>query len=128
MNQRFYKTERLKSRKAIEELFNKGEKIYSFPLKLIYIINENPKISSHQVAFSVSKKCFKKAVFRNKIKRRMREAYRKNKHILYEITSNKKFNFMFIFIDNKDYSYAVIEEKTKIILNKLREILIKTEL
>jgi ribonuclease P protein component len=126
MNQRLYKTERLKSLKAIEHLFAKGEKISSFPIKLIYIIHENAKISSHQVAFSVPKRNIKKAVHRNKIKRRMREAYRKNKHIL-AVSENKKLNIMFIFTDNKDCPYTFIEDKIKILLHRLREILIKTD-
>lgn len=120
MNQRLYKTERLKSRKAIESLFAKGEKISSFPVKLIYQINYNPITIAHQVGFSVPKRTVKKAVHRNKIKRRMREAYRKNKHLL-TVPKNTKLCFMFIFTDKTDCSYFEIEQKIKLILQRLNE-------
>lgn len=120
MNQRFYKTERLKSRKAIEELFAKGEKISSFPVKLIYLKNENTSATAHQVGFSVSKRNIKKAVHRNKIKRRMREAYRKNKQLL-TLQNNTKLVFMFIFTDKNDCPYSDIEQKIKTILQRLND-------
>lgn len=120
MNQRLYKTERLKSRKAIEELFAKGEKISSFPVKLIYLKNENLSATAHQAGFSVPKRSIKKAVDRNKIKRRMREAYRKNKHLL-TVPENKKLAFMFIFTDKADCPYSDIEQKIKTILQRLND-------
>lgn len=120
MNQRLYKTERLKSRKAIEELFSKGEKISSFPIKLIYLQNKNQSVISHQVGFSVPKRSIKKAVHRNKIKRRMREAYRKNKQLL-TLSDNIKLIFMFIFTDKTERPYSDIEQKIKNILKQLNE-------
>lgn len=120
MNQRLYKTERLKSRKAIESLFAKGEKVSSFPVRLIYQINENSSETAHQAGFSVPKRNIKKAVDRNKIKRRMREAYRKNKHLL-TVPENTKLNFMFIFTDKNDCPYSEIEQKIKIVLIRLNE-------
>lgn len=120
MNQRFYKSERLKSKKAIEALFSDGYKITSYPIKLIYLTNENPTAISHQVGFSVPKRTIKKAVDRNKIKRRMREAYRKNKQLLTIFNPTKLF-LMFIFTGKENCSYAVIEEKIKSILLRLNE-------
>lgn len=120
MNQRLYKTERLKSRKAIESLFAKGEKISSFPIKLIYQINNSPLAIAHQAGFSVPKRNIKKAVHRNKIKRRMREAYRKNKHLL-TLPENTKLCFMFIFTHKTECTYSEIEQKIKLILQRLNE-------
>lgn len=120
MNQRLYKTDRLKSRKAIEGLFAKGEKVSSFPIKLIYLNNENATATSHQAGFSVPKRSIKKAVDRNKIKRKMREAYRKNKHLL-TVPENTKLSFMFIFTDKNDCPYSEIEQKIKIVLIRLNK-------
>lgn len=120
MNHRFYKTERLKSRKVIENLFAKGDKISNFPIKLIYLKNENTLTTVHQVGFSVPKRSIKKAVDRNKIKRRMREAYRKNKQLL-TLPENIKLAFMFIFIGKNDCPYSDIEQKIKIILQRLND-------
>ena len=78
-----------------------------------------------QVAFSVSKKDFKLAVTRNLIKRRAREAYRKNKHLLYEflIESNKKIVFTMIFREKAVADYNVIETSIKEMINKFRRII-----
>jgi ribonuclease P protein component len=120
MNQRLYKTERLKSQKIIETLFAKGEKLSSYPVKLIYQKNENTSAIAHQVAFSVPKRNIKKAVDRNKIKRRMREAYRKNKHLL-NLPDNIKLAYMFIYLEKTVFTFQEIEQKIKILLLRLNE-------
>ena len=73
-----------------------------------------------QVAFSVSKKRFKKAVFRNKIKRRMREAYRKHKGLLEPLSGeDRKLLILLVYISDELLSYALIEKKVIIVLQKL---------
>ena len=74
----FKKSERLCSKKLIKELFNRGSSFYLYPFKVLVLENESPN-KSHQVLFSVPKRNFKKAVDRNLLKRRIREAYRLNK-------------------------------------------------
>jgi len=70
-----------------------------------------------QTGVSVSKRNFKKAVQRNRIKRLMREAYRKNKDLVYGSENTKKHIFMFIYQGNKELEYRVIEEKMKELLS-----------
>ena len=65
--------ERLKGKKQIEKLFVSGRSIGAFPLRLVYIETE----IINKVGVSVSKKHFKNAVDRNKIKRAAREAFRR---------------------------------------------------
>lgn len=78
----FSKAERLNKEKDIKELFDKGSSFYLFPFKVLTLpVTENTD-TVHQVLISVSKRSFKKAVDRNKIKRRIREAYRLQKHLL----------------------------------------------
>src|SRR6188768_1623853 len=79
----FRKEERLRKEKDIQELFDKGSSFYLFPFKVFILPNDDKE--SHQVLISVSKKNFKRAVDRNTIKRRMREAYRLQKQILPEL-------------------------------------------
>ena len=68
--------ERLKSKKEISFVFDKGAGISSFPIKLFFIKNSLKKKSN--VAFTVGKKSLNKAVDRNKTKRLMREVFRLN--------------------------------------------------
>jgi ribonuclease P protein component len=78
----FCKEERLTKEKAIQELFNRGSSFYLYPFKVFFMPNPDPAYAFHQVLVSVSKKNFKRAVDRNLIKRRMREAYRLNKALI----------------------------------------------
>jgi len=78
----FHKEERLSKDKLIQELFDKGSSFYLFPFKVFFMPNPDEAVSFHQVVISVSKRNFKRAVDRNLIKRRIREAYRLNKELL----------------------------------------------
>ena len=81
----FKRGERLKSRKVIEQLFKRGQSFAQYPLRIVWVdMEERRSEFPAQFALSVSKKKFKRAVDRNRIRRLVREAYRLNKHVLYE--------------------------------------------
>jgi ribonuclease P protein component len=75
----FPKDEKLTSEKLIQELFEKGSSFYLYPFKVFYMPHPDQSLRSHQVLVTVSRKLFGRAVDRNLIKRRLREAYRLNK-------------------------------------------------
>ena len=75
----FNKKDRLKSQKLIEKLFLEGKSVSSFPLKLIYLKTQVSGAHVIKAGVSVSKRNFKKAVDRNRIKRLLRECYRLNR-------------------------------------------------
>ena len=75
-DQQFPKRERLTSKKKIEELFKKGSSVYLYPFRLQYLPGPPADDARPEVLFSVSKRYFKRAVDRNTIRRRLREAYR----------------------------------------------------
>ena len=117
MQATFKPYEKLKSRKLIEHLFKEGKSVSAHPLTLIYLKVDHPGELPIQSGFSVSKRNVKNAVNRNRIKRLLRESYRKHKHIIYENTTNK-YIFMFLYTDENEQKYVFIEEKMINLLNK----------
>lgn len=118
------KEENLKDKKLIEQLFAKGNRAKSFPLQLIYLpANHNTEFLI-KVGFSVPKHTVKLAVNRNRIKRLMREVYRKNKYLFSE-NINKKYVFMFIYTSKDEIKYTDLELALKKVctkfLNKIKE-------
>jgi ribonuclease P protein component len=111
---KFDSSERLKSRKTISTLFqkDKSQSFGAYPLRLVWVISDNPNVSSlFQAAFSVPKKAFRKANRRNTLRRRMKEAYRLHKHLLINPTnSDKKYALMWLFTAKEEMDYAVIEK------------------
>ncbi|MCD6019552.1 MAG: rnpA [Bacteroidetes bacterium] len=106
----FTKIERLCSKKAIDDLFAHGKSKTQFPFKLIYKPSEFESPFPVRTMFVVPKKKHKRANKRNDIKRRMREVYRLNKHILYDVLKSNKLDLMFICLSNEELEYAVIEK------------------
>jgi ribonuclease P protein component len=89
------KSERLCSKKAFEFLFSNGKTAFSHPIKLIYKVEKTSSGATIQVAFGTSKRNFKRAVKRNRIKRLLREAYRIQK-VLPKEGVNEYYMFMYI--------------------------------
>jgi ribonuclease P protein component len=125
----FTKGERLCSKKLFAELFEKGNTFYSFPFRVVWIYSPATSSSPSQIAISVPKRVFKKAVDRNLIKRRIREAFRKNKHDLYNYLEQKERHiaFILIFKDVVISDYSKTEKDVLEMLKKLLNILKEKE-
>ncbi len=106
----FQKGERLCSKKVIDRLFSEGESFLVYPLKVVYLYTKLPGQFSVQAGFSVSKKNFKRAVHRNRIKRLMREAYRLHKHILYAQQTGTQLAVFYIYVGKEILSYHKVEQ------------------
>ena len=112
----FRKRERLNKEKYIQELFTKGSSFYLFPFKILILVNTSEEALSHQVLVSVSKRHFKKAVDRNKLKRRMREAYRMQKELLPDFP---KLLIGFVYTHKEILHWEEIARKTLLALQKI---------
>src|SRR5688572_27071073 len=112
----FPKSERLNKKKSIQELFNKGSSFYLYPFRVYF--QPAPDLSTNQVLFSVSKRNFKRAVDRNQLKRRMREAYRLNK---LSIQGATKFQIAYIYTSKELLPVNQIQEKMLMSFKRLME-------
>jgi ribonuclease P protein component len=124
MKQTFSKAERLRSKKIIKQLFEKGsektESVFLYPFRVVYLTQQNPEIRLVSIIISVSKRSFKKAVDRNLIKRRIREAYRLNKNLIYKIEcSIFPSNIAFVYVGKEILPYSSIEVKLISVLEKI---------
>ena len=99
-DQKYPTREKLKQKKEIDFLFSKGKWLTSGSLRIISIdLDKKPadefSITNQKVGVSVSKKYFKKAVDRNRIKRLLREIYRKNKDLFLEHFGKNSISMIF---------------------------------
>jgi ribonuclease P protein component len=149
----FKKEERLKSEKIITQLFRKGHSFACYPLRLVYaemptempplsisgdfddleVLEKvqdnaiNTPLSPIQFALSVPKKAFKRAVDRNVLRRRIREAYRLHKIDLYRFLENRssngeeRFAFMVLYTAKEEMPYGEIEKGIKKMIRKFKE-------
>lgn len=116
----FRKSEKLCSKKEIEELFSNGSSFYLYPFRVKYYIASR-EYGLPKILFSVPKKKFKRAVDRNLIKRRLREAYRLNKSVLTNSFEEAgiQVNIAFIYTDNEKISFDILENKLILTLERL---------
>jgi ribonuclease P protein component len=118
----FGRKERLKSRKAIEALFTSGKSLSQFPVRAMYKMEPSTQ-PIVQVGVTASKRHFKKAVDRNRIKRLLREAYRLQKHSLLETSNNKGLNLhiLFMYMDKTLPGFDTVKEAVSRCLVQLQK-------
>lgn len=117
------KPERLNKKKIIEKMFAGGSRSFSiFPLRVVWLPVEELDMQA-SILISVSKRRFKRAVKRNRIKRQIREAYRLNKQILLAplTEKNRRLAIAFIYLADELMNSALVEEKIKAALTRIVE-------
>jgi len=110
----FRKEERLCSRKHLDLLFKNGSSFLLYPFRVSYLFIDQPADVPAQVVINVPKKRYKRAVDRNLLKRRIREAYRLNKqNQLYLPLPTDKGLLLFSiqFVGKDKYAFPFIEKK-----------------
>ena len=116
----YNKKEKLKSRKHLEALFTAGAMFIVFPLKVFY---KEVELQDNVLKTGVgaSRKSFRKAVDRNRIKRLLREVYRIEKpRLLNSLAQNKKqIALFFLYVDKSLPEYNLLKEKMQQAIDKL---------
>jgi len=115
-----FKKEKLKSKKLIEQLFLEGQSVSAFPLLLVYLpisFNDNTIVKT---GFSVSKRNFKKAVDRNRIKRLLKESYRLYKASYFNNITTQ-YAFMILYIGNDKPTLNQIETRMNLLFKKFND-------
>ncbi len=120
------KQERLHNFRLIETLFGGGgsKSMSAFPVRAVYMLTDRmPGEPQAQVMVSVSKRHFKRAVKRNRVKRQLREAYRRNKQMLPldNMDAGKAVVVAFIWLDNNLHDSAMVEQRVKNLLERIGE-------
>ncbi|MBN2524098.1 MAG: ribonuclease P protein component [Bacteroidales bacterium] len=120
---RFGKAERLSSKKLIDLLFREGKYLQVNSIRCIYLFPDKSILtpSPVQIVISAPKKLFKRAVDRNLMKRRIREAYRLHKNLLIHSLQekDKKLVMAFLVLQNKIQEYHTIEKTIKKLIDQL---------
>ena len=134
--ERLRKGERLCSKKFIDTLFGPGgsHAMTAFPLKAVYRLVDGKSMFSTseemiaepnvQVLVSVPKKHFKRAVKRNRVKRQVREAYRKHKSLVtlrVNELSDKQLLIAFIWLSNELSDSIMVEKRVANLLQRIGE-------
>lgn len=119
---KFYKEERLCSKKSLDLLFKKGSSFLLYPFRATFVFDAQPHKFPAQVVINVAKKRYKHANDRNLIKRRTREAYRLQKNnLLYAHLENKEELLLLglQYVGKEIYPYAFLEKRIGQLLKKL---------
>lgn len=122
----FHKEERLCSKRLIEALFAGGGKSMSaFPLRVVFMpVAQAETPAPVSVMVSVSKRHFKRAVKRNRVKRQIREAYRLHKHLLDNVLDKlpgQHLMVAFLWLSDRQYATAEVERNVKHLLIRMSE-------
>ncbi len=113
------KKTKLKGKAVIQELFQNGKTTRKGPLRVVFM-DKLVSGTSHHVGFTVSKRFFKNATDRNKVKRLMREAYRLQQQDLLVPCANS-LRMMFIFQSNKMPDLDYLKKLTKSQIKELNK-------
>jgi ribonuclease P protein component len=123
MNERFGKAYKLCSQKIIESVFKKGKSFKLYPFVVYYQENDLPKGQAFQLVFSAPKRVFRLAHERNRVKRLLRETFRKKKLILEEalVLQDKQLALFVIYTAKEELPLQKLMAKTEQLLVKITE-------
>ncbi|MBQ3624812.1 MAG: ribonuclease P protein component [Prevotella sp.] len=117
--------ERISSRILIEKLFDGGNSrsMTAYPVRLVYLqTDRQPGDVAAKILVSAPKRNLRHAVDRNRVKRQMREAYRKNKHLILEkLDANSGMALAFIWLEKQPFRSSEVEQRIINLLERVSE-------
>ena len=120
----FKKEERLCNKRLLEQLFSSGSSFLCYPFRVSWLLASVAQPAVVQVVFAVAKKRFKRAVDRNLIKRRTREAYRLHKgELIYKPLQDHHLQIILSinYIGKEINDFTLMDKKMVKLLNQLSE-------
>ena len=116
------KYERIYKENDVAALFSKGKGVSVYPFRMVYLFRKDGcQPATCRLLVSVSKKRFHHAFKRNRVKRLMRESWRKNKMPLLEICEkdNISIDVALVYTATVIHSYNEMFDKTKKAIHEL---------
>lgn len=119
------KAERLSGKRTFEKLVTSGQGFVAYPLRVVWqLVPREESMPPVRIAVSVSKRRFKRAVKRNRVKRLVREAYRLNKHSLHALVPpDRSLHLLFVYLHDELPDYPKIEKAIAHVTRKLAQLL-----
>lgn len=121
----FPKQERMVSRRLIEMLFGGGgsQSMAAFPLRVVYLTRDRqPDEAPVQLLVSVPKKHFHHAVDRNRVKRQVREAYRRQKQLLLQsLPADRQLLMACVWLSAEHIPSADVDKKVASLMHRMAE-------
>jgi ribonuclease P protein component len=132
------KCERIHREKLIQQLFSGTNKSFTaYPIRVVFVMTDRSLVDAPvSMMVSVSKRRFKHAVDRNRIKRLVRESYRLNKAVVWkaldeynearrtvdaESVEDKALLIAFLWMSDKHFSYSEVESRVKGLLHRISD-------
>lgn len=124
-----HKAEKLCSQTAIDRLFSEGQQAKAYPLRAVYRLKKAESGAPAQFLISIPKKKIRRAVGRVLLRRRVREAYRLNRCLLYPslISADMQADIAFIYLSNTPKNYHSIEKRVRSILQTIAQSVTSTD-
>ena len=113
------KSERIVSKKLIEQLFTGSHSMVAFPVRVVYRV-ESPSMDRPQILISVPKRHLHHAVDRNRVKRQLREAWRHHRQPLLDaLPEGKSLQVAFVWLSDRLYDSREVMVRVEKLIHRM---------